>query len=130
MTESYDVIVAQADASAGYDCFSQEDWQIMNRNKLITQIGVVGSTNPGDFSIDLKVGQDKKGHFKNTTGGANKVPVREDMVSVGAFAGKSMKISAVVVAAAVANDICIRIQFKDYVRKRRATQRRNWSRKR
>lgn len=116
-----------ADAVVGFDCFASADGRIDNRWRKITHIAVVGSTNPGDFAISLKVGNTTLvENIYNSQGGANVAPNNDDFVAVNEKVKPGVPIKCVVTDAAAGNDVIIALKIVDSQYKKRTTQTRRY----
>ncbi len=74
---------AAAASAVGTNLMAGHRAQMTPRYRRVTRLGIVGSTNPGDASVDLFYGSSYIGTFFNTTGGANLIPLdAKDMVPV------------------------------------------------
>jgi len=62
--------VAQATAIIGYDIANGQWWQESASDRLLTKVGLVGSANGGDCTIEIFFGQQKILEYRNTLGGA------------------------------------------------------------
>ena len=87
---SYSVLTAFGDAGIGVDLFAGEVWARTPQNRVITNIGVAGSTAAGDTELDLMVDEVRIGNYFNTTGGIvqpkfdDKIPLENLSVPGGA----------------------------------------------
>jgi hypothetical protein len=74
---------AAAASAVGTNLMAGHRLQIAPRYRRVRRMGVVGSTNPGDGSVDLFYGDTFIGTFFNTSGGANLIPLdAKDMIKV------------------------------------------------
>ncbi len=68
--------------AVGYNLMAGHRAQIVPRVRRVTKIGIAGSTNPGDGSVDLFYGDVYIGTFFNSRAGANTFPNQDDMQPV------------------------------------------------
>ena len=74
---------ASAASAVGTNLMAGHRAQIIPKYRQVRRLGLVGSANPGDASVDLFYGDTYIGTFFNTTGGANVIPVdSKDMIRV------------------------------------------------
>lgn len=79
----FTVAEAAAAQAAGTNLMSGNRFQFDSRPRVVTQIGVTGSTNPGNASVDLFYGNTIIGTFSVTTSGANVLPLQaKDFIPV------------------------------------------------
>lgn len=110
MAKVYTILVPQATAVAGYNVIGDEKWKTQPYTRKLVAAGLVGSTNPSDCSIEFYAGENRLAKIFNTTGGANKIPTRDDIQFIGAPIPKGVELQAKVVDAAVANDIAVMVK--------------------
>lgn len=124
--QEFTVIATAAECVIDYNIFQEEKWKTANYKRKITALAIVGSTNIGDFAVEIWVGETRKGQFYNTTGGANVIADKDDYVYPNIFVGANQEIFAKVVDAAAANNVAVTIKI-DSVRSgsRRTTYNRN-----
>lgn len=97
------VSIANALAIVGYDCFSNEKWNVSGQNRVMRGIAMAGSTAAGDCEVDLFVGSRLITHLFNSAAG---FPLREHLKALGQiFVPAGSKISCIVTNAAVGNPI-------------------------
>lgn len=74
---------ASAGTAAGTDLFANNFFQFDARPRVVSRIGVAGSSAVGNAAVDLFYGVEKIGTFYNTTSGANVIAVdAKDLVPV------------------------------------------------
>ena len=106
--------VTAAVAIVGADLFDGETWGRAPRNRVITEFAMVGSTNPADTKIDLKVEETGIGSFFNTQGGANLVPQKDDIRVLNRyFVPANAQIRAIVTNAAATNAVNFLLSVED-----------------
>lgn len=112
--------------AVGNDMLSElpQPWAVSASPRLLTAVGITGSTNPGDFKADLVIGEKIVATLYNTTGGANVVPKFDDIKSVGAYCGRSAPVQLIVRDISDTNPIYFELRFKRWNRRRRTTTRR------
>lgn len=72
-----------AATAAGTDLFANNFFQFDARPRIVSRIGVSGSTASANCAVDLFYGTEKIGTFFNTTGGAVAAPLdAKDMMPV------------------------------------------------
>lgn len=97
------VSVAAATAIVGYDCFTNEKWNVSGRNRLLRGVAMAGSTAAGDCEADLFVGSMLITHLFNSATG---FPLREHLKALGQIVVPAgSKISCIITNAAVGNPI-------------------------
>lgn len=111
MTNAFQVVTAVGVAVVGYNMFEDESWKNVNYNRWISSFAIVGSTNPQDFAVELRVGQRLVGTFYNSTGGANIIPDDTDRKFVKAFVPRGQEIQCIVIDAAAGNSVVAEIKF-------------------
>lgn len=74
---------AAAATAAGTDLFANNFYQFDARPRVVSRIGVSGSTASANCAVDLYYGVEKIGTFFNTSGGAVAAPLdAKDLVPV------------------------------------------------
>lgn len=97
------VSIAAAAALVGYDCFTNEKWNVAGAQRLLRGIAMTGSTAAGDCEADLFVGSRLITHLFNSATG---FPQREHLKPLGQiFVPTGSKISMIITNAAVSNPI-------------------------
>lgn len=123
MTQVFSVKKTAAVAIVDADLFKDEGWITDMKHRILSQIAVVGSTNPNDFAVKIFAGNRELGTFYNSQGGANVVPNKDDLIPVGAFIPGGQRLRCIVIDAAAANDVIIQPHIKP------ATSRKTYTRK-
>ncbi len=93
-----------------------EEFATSARPRVVSRIGVVGSAAIADTGLDLYYGSTKIGSFKNTTAGAAKVPLRDDMQIVNSPYGcdPNERIRLVVTDNADTQIVMIKMEITEY----------------
>lgn len=66
-------------AAVGANLAEGKWYQLSQRYRGIKAVGLVGSTNPNDCALEIFYGTEKVGEIRNSTGGANKSVLNEDL---------------------------------------------------
>ena len=74
--------IAAASAAVGVNLAQGKWWQQSPRHRRVTHVALVGSVNPSDAAIEIMYGQTKVAEFRNTRGGANLNPNKDDLIAV------------------------------------------------
>lgn len=97
------VSIANAVALVGYDCFTNEKWNVSGQPRQLTGVAMAGSTAAGDCEADLFVGSKLVTHLFNSAAG---FPLREHLKALGRiYVPPGSKISCIITNAAVGNPI-------------------------
>lgn len=108
--------VAQATAVVGFNIMGGNRIQTAPHYRTINRIGLVGSTNPGDCSVDVFYGSTYIGTFFNTSGGANIIPLdSKDMMNLHSnyVCEPNEPINILVSKAAVTNAIMLTMEIDE-----------------
>lgn len=119
MTNDFTVVKTAAQAVLEYNIFEDEKWKSVPYARKLTSICVVGSTNIGDFGVEIWAGEARKGTFYNTQAGANVAPSREDERFPSVLIPANAEIQCKVIDAAAANPVMVMVKF-DSAKTRRA----------
>lgn len=111
MTNEFTVVKTAAEAVLDANLFSEEKWKSVPYARTLSSISVVGSTNIGDFGVEIWAGEARKGVFYNTAAGANVAPVKEDENFPKALIPANSEVQCRVIDAAAANAVMIRVKF-------------------
>lgn len=123
MTNQFTVVKTAAEAVLDANLFADEKWKSVPYGRKLTSICVVGSTNLGDFGVEIWAGEARKGTFYNTQGGANVAPNRDDERFPNILVPANSELQCRVIDAAAANAVLVQVKF-DSARNRRTSGRR------
>lgn len=125
---TFQIKVAQATAVANYNILQGEKYKSANYKRMLKSAALVGSTNPGDCSVEFWAGESRLGKIFNSSGGANLVPKKDDLQYINAVIAKGSELQAKVVDAAVGNDIILQVSI-DFVKTKKTYRRRYYRRR-
>lgn len=111
MTNEFQVVKTAVEAVLDANLFEDEAWKSVSYARTLSSVAVVGSTNIGDFGIELWAGNARKGIFFNTAGGANVVPVRDDEKFPKILVPANNELQCKVIDAALANNVVVQVKF-------------------
>lgn len=124
MTNEFTVVKTAAEAILEANLFDEEKWKSVPYARKLTSICVVGSTNIGDFGVEIWAGEARKGTFYNTQGGANVAPARDDERFPNILIPANSELQCKVIDAAAANPVMIQVKFDSAKSGRRTFTRR------
>lgn len=110
----------EASAASTVDLFASEAHRQAPYNRKIVGFGLVGSTNPSDAAVELRIAGQIVGKYYNTTGGASKVPtVENDIQRLNVLVPAGSIVQAQIVDAGVTNVLAATIIYEPAVVMRR-----------
>jgi hypothetical protein len=111
-TEKY----AAADVAVNDNLAKGKDWQKDDRRRRIKKVGLAGSTNPCDCILDIFYGSKLIAKIVNTTGGAAKVPEKDDFhyISSQLYCAAQEQINVIVRDAADTEIVCLCLDIQEF----------------
>jgi hypothetical protein len=101
-------------AIVGADLFDGETWSRSPRNRALVSFGMVGSTNPADTGVELRIDETRVGAFFNSRGGANLSPNKDDIFALeNLFIPAGAQVRCVVTDAAATNAVITAVGIED-----------------